>query len=1208
MAISFVGAGAVAAGDNVTVDIPSGYQRNDLLILTVTGGTFQPNVPAAWRLVGSQTTTPRIYIFAKYAASTESSVSVTNASASGLSVILAYRGTGTLDVNPSFATATSTTIATNSITTALTNDYVVSLYSMATGVATWTAPGSTTTRVDSAGTSTLSGLLIVDELQAAAGASATRTATSSVSKALSTASFAISESGNRYWVGGAGTWNSTSKTNWSTSSGGASGAPVPSPNDSVFFDQAGTYTVSVAGTGANALTCLDFTQSAGTVTFTQTAASAFVVGGSLSLTAGTINPQNSFTFNSVTTGKTVSVGSATVASNLTFTFDGVGGGWTVNSNLANPFNLVNGTLTLGSNVTSNVTVTGGTFSTANYNMGGLTSSNTNTRSITLGSSTLTGNIDFTTSTNLTFNAGTSQINCGSTFNGGGNTFYNVSFVSISAAVNITGTNTFNNLTFQLPSGGVVTGRCMPIYFAANQTINGTLSVDLNGLTAPSYRVFLASNTPNTARTLTVATSALINTDFRDITIAGVAAPISGTSYGNCGGNSGITFTAAKTVYWNLAGTRYFIDGWATTNTGTPSENNVPLAQDTAIIDNTGAAGTIILSPWNIGTVNITRTSALTIDVQVGDFAQQEFPFTVYGDWTTGTGTTITSSNLGFGFDYIQFAGASAQTITTNGVTWGTGLGILSRNTVTLADNFTTSMAKAGAVILQEGTLNLNGKTLTLSASTTATFLIEAGTKNLTFNGGTLSIAASGTTAFNNANPTNFTTTAGTGTGTISLTSASAKTFVGGGSTYNCKINQGGAGALTITGANTFSDITNTYSATGATTITFSANQTFTTWSAIGTVGNLLTVNSNTANTARTLTITNRTTGIDYLDVRDITSNLTPVTFYAGANTRLRSNVRGVAARAPVSTEFIYVLTSGTSFTVPANWNNNNNEIHLFAGGGGGSSGRAGASSTVGGAGGGGGGYTKATNVALTPSGSVSYAIGAAGTAGTNGVSGGNTTFNSGAYTTTGGGGGQAVSTPPSSTGGTAGTGSTFNGGVGGSGATAANNTTYSGGGGGAGAGGPLGAGQNGGNGFNTATQANVSGGGGGGNGGGTAGGNASSATGGTGGNNNAGTGGGSASAGFNGGGGAGGVSTAAGFQGGSGSDIVNAGMGGGGGAGGAGDAANTTAIGGLFGGGGAGGGSGVGSAKAGSSGGQGGIIIWYSTVSPSNGNFFFLFN
>lgn len=41
---------------------------------------------------------------------------------------------------------------------------------------------------------------------------------------------------DRYWVGGAGNWTSTNTANWSTTSGGAGGATVPTSIDNVFFD------------------------------------------------------------------------------------------------------------------------------------------------------------------------------------------------------------------------------------------------------------------------------------------------------------------------------------------------------------------------------------------------------------------------------------------------------------------------------------------------------------------------------------------------------------------------------------------------------------------------------------------------------------------------------------------------------------------------------------------------------------------------------------------------------------------------------------------------------------------------------------------------------------------------------------------------------------------------------------------------------------
>jgi hypothetical protein len=180
--------------------------------------------------------------------------------------------------------------------------------------------------------------------------------------------------------------------------------------------------------------------------------------------------------------------------------------------------------------------------------------------------------------------------------------------------------------------------------------------------------------------------------------------------------------------------------------------------------------------------------------------------------------------------------------------------------------------------LSNGTLNLNGQTLTVgTAFTTAT-----GTKNLTFNGGTLVCPTAAVTAFNNVSPTNFTTTAGTGTGTISMTAATAKTFVGGGSTFNCTLNQGGAGTLTITGSNTFSNITNTYSATGATSILFTAATTsiFTNWNASGAIGNILTIGSVTA-ASHTLSKVSGIVTATYLSIsRSIASG--GASWYAGA--------------------------------------------------------------------------------------------------------------------------------------------------------------------------------------------------------------------------------------------------------------------------------------------------------------------------------------
>jgi hypothetical protein len=75
--------------------------------------------------------------------------------------------------------------------------------------------------------------------------------------------------------------------------------------------------------------------------------------------------------------------------------------------------------------------------------------------------------------------------------------------------------------------------------------------------------------------------------------------------------------------------------------------------------------------------------------------------------------------------------------------------------------------------------------------------------------------------------------------------ATAKTFSGGGGVYPFTLNQGGAGTLTITGANTFDDITNTNAT--ASQITFPASTTTSVrkFSVSGRSGNLVSLRSST---------------------------------------------------------------------------------------------------------------------------------------------------------------------------------------------------------------------------------------------------------------------------------------------------------------------------------------------------------------------------
>src|SRR6267142_4376117 len=81
-----------------------------------------------------------------------------------------------------------------------------------------------------------------------------------------------------------------------------------------------------------------------------------------------------------------------------------------------------------------------------------------------------------------------------------------------------------------------------------------------------------------------------------------------------------------------------------------------------------------------------------------------------------------------------------------------------------------------------------------------------------------------------------------------------------------------------------------------------------------------------------------------------------------------------------SVQITIFLTSGTTWTVPVDWNNANNTIETIGAGGGGFT----FVSTTYPAGGGGAAYSKSVNQTLTPSSTVGIAVGSGGAAGTAG--------------------------------------------------------------------------------------------------------------------------------------------------------------------------------------------------------------------------------
>ena len=338
---------------------------------------------------------------------------------------------------------------------------------------------------------------------------------------------------NRYWVGGTGTWDSTSTTNWSDTSGGSGGFSVPTSADNVFFDAnsgSGTITVTSDVFGAN----VNFTGFTGSIV---TSSIFFLyLSGNLTLGAAGIYGILNEEFRVV------------IESNSTM----------VSNNTTNPYLLIlvqyGGVLTLGDDLEISSleiisdTVSSSTLNTNNYNV---TVSNFDAFglypcTINLGSSSLTLS-SFYVDSSVIVDAGTSTINMdyavfGGDYNwefyGGSHTYYNLNFSSDSDAIGGGGVyddNTFHNITnsVQLEGVGFAAG--------STQTITGTFGVSGTA----GYPFTIRCIDFGSQFTLSKA-SGTVSCDYLNITgsaATGGAAWYAGANSTDVSNNTGWTFTA-----------------------------------------------------------------------------------------------------------------------------------------------------------------------------------------------------------------------------------------------------------------------------------------------------------------------------------------------------------------------------------------------------------------------------------------------------------------------------------------------------------------------------------------------------------------------------------------------------------------------------------------------------------------------------------------
>jgi hypothetical protein len=693
-----------------------------------------------------------------------------------------------------------------------------------------------------------------------------------------------------YWVTAAG--GSWSGNNWASQSGGAASTDnFPLPQDTAIIENTGLNSATSISLDVALPNIGTLNMSTRTNSVTLSGTTSYSVYGDFRLGSGVTRSYSGIlTFRGRNTQYISSAGKTLQAVTL--------------ENLSGTVELDNAL-----NLTSTLTVTSGTFDTKGYSLTAtsLQSTNSNIRTINLNNSTVslsdTSPLNFATSINLNFNAGTSTIvftNSAASVSGGGVTFYNVSFNSTTSGISsISGANTFNN--FEVTS--TTSGGLRQFSIFANQVIS---DLKLSNNTSAANRMFFYSSTLGTSVKLTVNNmSVSTNCDFRDIELAGNMANTLLTLAGDCGGNTNISFPSPKTVYWSFTGAaNWSAIGWSAQSNGATSIDNFPLPQDTIIFDNGTGSGTTVTinAPWNIGTINASnRTNSMTLAIF-------NISPSIYGNWISGSGLATTRTT-----GVLIFSKRGTQTITCNGSSIVYPININSvSGTVQLNDalllNTTTGVITLTSGTFDASSYNVNCAAFNTSGSSNRTLKMGSGTWSI---GYTVSV-------WNIAQTTNFNFYPGTAEIIFTDQSTSSRTFVGGSLSYN-KVTIGGAtgtSTFNITGTNTFKELASTK--TVAHTIAFGSNtQLFDKWSVTGTVGNLVTLTGTSTNHRLR---GGPTSGINYLTMNAVGFFAAESTgeFYAGPNSTGTAGLP-VVRTAPPTPRTLYWVGGTGNWSDTAKW-------------------------------------------------------------------------------------------------------------------------------------------------------------------------------------------------------------------------------------------------------------------------------------------------
>lgn len=426
------------------------------------------------------------------------------------------------------------------------------------------------------------------------------------------------------------------------------------------------------------------------------------------------------------------------------------------------------------------------------------------------------------------------------------------------------------------SGSVTLVAGMTYTYTGTLTINATATLTSGGKTLGSTIFNVPSGTVTLADAMTLGTSNTFTLTSGTLDLAGFTLS-TGIFLSNTSSSRGITFGSGTiSITTTVVGGTSIIMANMLNFSSTTSGGGFYRNQVSATIFDIGS----INPPSNANAFNLsvhgseTLTFTSTSKVKSLNFRQ---------DFLNATCNVIGSC------EFAQSCSLSPSANYTSFSLVATGTGAMITSSKTVGNFQVTDELMAGTNVVDIlGTLNVSGL-LTLNRGTLRTngYAINAAnfqsstTFNRTFTmaGSTITLSGSGS-VWNCATSLNLTIT---GIGSIVMTSASAKTFAGGGKTYPT-LRNAGAGALTISGDNTFTTIENTVQPTTF-TFTSGTTQTVTNFNVNGSAGSPITINSTTPGSQATLSKASGQVEVQYVNLQD--NNAT-----GGATWLLKSGLKG----------------------------------------------------------------------------------------------------------------------------------------------------------------------------------------------------------------------------------------------------------------------------------------------------------------------------